>query len=103
MQGEKAAVNPEQVGPKPRRTMSFHPAWTAGEPSDCASRTVQPKVRSTPQRLMRSLPTSSPEADAFYAPLAPPNVSDDARLVQRQAFAGLPWASSFITMKSIVG
>ena len=27
--------------------------------------------------------------------LAPPNVSDDARLVQRQAFAGLLWSKQF--------
>jgi hypothetical protein len=31
------------------------------------------------------------EADAFYATIHPPAASDDERLVQRQAFAGLLW------------
>ncbi|MFL5381190.1 MAG: MGH1-like glycoside hydrolase domain-containing protein [Longimicrobiaceae bacterium] len=35
------------------------------------------------------------EADAFYAPLAAPEVSDDERMVQRQAFAGLLWSKQF--------
>jgi hypothetical protein len=35
------------------------------------------------------------EADAFYQPLAPPEVSDDERLIQRQAFAGLLWSKQF--------
>jgi len=35
------------------------------------------------------------EADAFYQPLAAPEVSDDERLVQRQAFAGLLWSKQF--------
>ena len=32
------------------------------------------------------------EADAFYASVSPPALTDDERLVQRQAFAGLIWA-----------
>jgi len=35
------------------------------------------------------------EADEFYAPLAAPEASDDERLVQRQAFAGLLWSKQF--------
>jgi hypothetical protein len=35
------------------------------------------------------------EADAFYLPLAAPEVSDDERSVQRQAFAGLLWSKQF--------
>jgi hypothetical protein len=35
------------------------------------------------------------EADAFYAQLAPPDISADATLVQRQAFAGLLWNKQF--------
>jgi len=34
-------------------------------------------------------------ADAFYLPLAPEEVSDDERRVQRQAFAGLLWSKQF--------
>jgi hypothetical protein len=35
------------------------------------------------------------EADAFYEPLSPPDSSEDARRVQRQAFAGLLWSKQF--------
>ncbi len=35
------------------------------------------------------------EADEFYAPLAAAPMSDDARHVQRQAFAGLLWSKQF--------
>jgi len=35
------------------------------------------------------------EADTFYAPLAAEETSDDERLVQRQAFAGLLWSKQF--------
>ena len=35
------------------------------------------------------------EADEFYAKLAPSDASDDARQVQRQAFAGMFWSKQF--------
>ena len=44
---------------------------------------------------MLSLPNGSQEADEFYDRLAPSDVSDDARQVQRQAFAGLLWSKQF--------
>lgn len=35
------------------------------------------------------------EADEFYAKLAPSDISDDAKNVQRQAFAGMLWSKQF--------
>ncbi len=35
------------------------------------------------------------EADAFYATILPPDLNDDERLVQRQAYAGLLWSKQF--------
>lgn len=35
------------------------------------------------------------EADEFYARFAPPELSSDARAVQRQAFAGMIWSQQF--------
>jgi len=35
------------------------------------------------------------EADAFYAAIQPATLSDDERLVQRQAFAGMLWSKQF--------
>jgi hypothetical protein len=39
--------------------------------------------------------TRQREADEFYASLAPAGISDDAKLVQRQALAGLLWSKQF--------
>ena len=49
-------------------------------------------VRRLRRRLRRS---ASREADEFYAPLMPPDASEDARRVQRQAFAGMLWSKQF--------
>jgi len=35
------------------------------------------------------------DADEFYAPLASAELSDDAKMVQRQAFAGMLWSKQF--------
>ena len=35
------------------------------------------------------------EADEFYAAVLPPGLSQDARLVARQAFAGMLWSKQF--------
>jgi hypothetical protein len=35
------------------------------------------------------------EADEFYADILPSNVSEDTRLVMRQAFAGMLWSKQF--------
>src|SRR5262245_25959883 len=35
------------------------------------------------------------EADAYYAALQPPALDADARLIQRQAFAGMLWSKQF--------
>ena len=35
------------------------------------------------------------DADAFYAAIQPPTLSDDERAVQRQAFAGMLWSKQF--------
>ena len=39
--------------------------------------------------------TRKKEADEFYAEQLPPGASDDEKLVQRQAFAGLLWSKQF--------
>ena len=95
VQGEKAAVNPDQVGSKAAAhyVLSTQP----GQP-------VRIRLRFTHGSLDGALDPDSfdavfaarlREADEFYARLAPPDVSDDARLVQRQAFAGLLWSKQF--------
>jgi hypothetical protein len=93
--GHHAAVNPMQVGTK----AAAHYPLTLG-PGE--SRTVCLRLRDVP-------PTGAPfgrafvelfrqrlhEADEFYATVIPARLSDDARLVMRQALAGLLWSKQF--------
>jgi hypothetical protein len=43
----------------------------------------------------QTMATRQAEADEFYAELAPPDSSDDEKLVMRQAYAGLVWSKQF--------
>jgi len=92
--GDSGAVNPEPAGTKVAAHYTF---------------TLAPKeTRAVLLRLSKSGDTRPPfagvadvfvarqaEADAFYRPLAPDGASGDARLVQRQAFAGLLWSKQY--------
>jgi hypothetical protein len=95
VQGDKGAVNPDQIGSK----ASAHYAVTV-----LPGRPVTIRVRFTngsaagaldPQAFDAVFAARLEEADEFYAALAPANVSEDARMVQRQAFAGLLWSKQF--------
>ena len=93
--GHHDAVNPAHTGTKAsaRYTLNVAPGET---------QTVR-------LRLMNDMNTSIPlgadftnlfaerrqEADAFYATVAPPDVSEDAKRVQRQALAGLLWSKQY--------
>jgi len=91
IQGNAGAVNPANTGTKVA-------AQYACQIEPGATETVYLRLSAEP-------PTESPaagsgvftgrqaEADAFYAAL--PGGSDDARLVQRQALAGLLWSKQF--------
>jgi hypothetical protein len=93
--GDKEAVNPDQVGTK----AAAHYVLNLGPG---ASRTL--RLRFTNRRDDASLTSSDfdasfekrlQEADEFYDSLAPADISEDARRVQRQAFAGLLWSKQF--------
>ena len=95
VEGRKDAVNPESVGTKTaayyRHTLA--PGWSA---------VTRLRLSSTPipgdpfgkefdvvfgQRMQ--------EAERFYETVIPKKLSDDARNVMRQAFAGLLWSKQF--------
>ena len=95
VQGNKSAVNPNQVGSK----VSAHYALTT-MPGQAATLRLRFTNRETEVAI--DVPAFDGvfterirEADEFYARLAPADVSDDARMVQRQAFAGLLWNKQF--------
>ena len=93
--GQRDTVNPNQVGSKaaalyiislpPGGVDTVHLRFT--NQSDLSGTTSQTFCEVFDQRIK--------EADDFYAELCPPYLSEDARQVQRQAFAGLLWSKQF--------
>jgi Glycosyl hydrolase family 63 C-terminal domain len=93
--GQKDAINPEQIGSK--AAAHYELTLPPG-----ASEII--RLRLTDQDHAGSFETSTcdglftqriREANEFYAELAPPDLSEDAQRVQRQAFAGLLWSKQF--------
>jgi hypothetical protein len=89
---EAGAVNPERKGTK--ASAHYHLRIAAGG-------TATMRLRLTDQSPRKGLLGAGfdkifaariTEADEFYARLAPPSLSADARHVQRQAFAGMLWS-----------
>jgi len=87
--GERDAVNPNAIGTK--ACVDYAVTIPAG-----ASQVW--RFRLTPKRLDQPLgevdaivAARKAEADEFYATVHPPKASDDERLVQRQALAGMLW------------
>ncbi|MCS6897508.1 MAG: glucosidase, partial [Nitrospira sp.] len=93
--GDRGAINPAKVGSKgaayyhwslgPGASAVIHLRFTNGENPEALARNVIDDI------FARRIE----EADEFYRDLAPSHLSDDARLVQRQAFAGLLWTKQF--------
>ncbi|MBI3966321.1 MAG: glucosidase, partial [Chloroflexi bacterium] len=93
VQGRREAINPQQTGTKAAAHYRFDVA--PGE-------TVTVRLRLSPERLTRPFDDAGrifdrriAEADEFYRAYGAAQLSDDARRVQRQAFAGLLWSKQF--------
>jgi len=90
--GEKTAVNPAKHGTKaalvyrktlqPGESLTVKLRLTAKEPGD---------VQGIDALMKRKIT----EADEFYRAVSAPAMKDDAKLVQRQAFAGLLWSKQY--------
>jgi hypothetical protein len=109
--GNHDAVNPDQTGTK--ASALYRLRIPSGGTSSIRLRFTnqEPRVvrHSAPRLVMSSTPktellgsafdaifsTRKNEADAFYSERAPEGLSEDARNVQRQAFAGLLWSKQF--------
>ena len=94
--GRADAVNPEREGTK--AAARYRLTVPAGGESRRASALVGRRERRRRVRRgvrSRCSRSASREADEFYARSPPPEASDDERLVQRQAFAGLLWSKQF--------
>ncbi len=102
VQGRSDAVNPEKTGTKAAANFRFRVE---------ASSEMTVKLRLTDRDLSRSAAKTQRlgpfadfdgtfaarkgEADEFYAGIIPETLSDDEKLVQRQAFAGMLWSKQF--------
>ena len=93
--GRQEAVNPARAGTKvaPRYRLTLGPG---------ATRTTRLRLTNTPmpgdpfgQVFDAIVAERLREADDFYATVIPRELSDDARRVMRQAFAGLLWSKQF--------
>ncbi|GIV80594.1 MAG: glucosidase [Litorilinea sp.] len=89
VEGDLAAVNPENVGTKGAALYSREIG---------PGKAVQLRLRLAPAELSHPLDGFDPifarrqeEADAFYAAIHPPELDEEERRIQRQAFAGLLW------------
>jgi mannosylglycerate hydrolase MGH1-like protein len=95
VKGHKAAVNPNQVGSKAAAhyVLTLPPGGSAEirlrftNHADVSAFTLQNFEAVFDARMQ--------EAGEFYETLAPDHVSEEARRVQRQAFAGLLWSKQF--------
>jgi hypothetical protein len=89
--GMKGAVNPRQTGTKAAARYSLQ--MQPGESKVIRLRFVDGDR--TFDDFDQVFAARIAEADEFYAPLAQPGSSDDARNVQRQGFAGMLWSKQF--------
>jgi len=93
--GDKEAVNPDPVGTK----VAAHYVLTV---ASGATQTVRLRLTKEESGVSCQGPSFDQvfslrrqDADEFYDSLAPSDLSDDAKAVQRQAFAGLLWSKQF--------
>src|SRR4030095_6434493 len=93
--GDKKAVNPEHIGSKAAAHYTL--TLTAGGTQSIRLRLTnkQRMSRFTKQNFDRVLTERIRDANEFYDHQAPSVLSEDARQVQRQAFAGLLWSKQF--------
>ncbi len=90
---EKGRLNPEGKGTK--AAAHLHVVIPGGASNSIQIRFTKDAVDRPFVDFDEIFQTRIREADAFYAAVQSPNLSDDERSVQRQAFAGLMWSKQF--------
>ncbi len=91
--GDRAAINPERVGTKAAAHYAFN--VPADRPVTMRVRLKREDAAPMEDDFDAILATRRAEADEFYAALQNGIADVDARLVQRQAFAGLLWGKQY--------
>jgi hypothetical protein len=93
--GDKDAVNPDRVGSKASARYVLNLLADGDATIRLRLTNVPDDGLMTSDRHDRVFMQRIHEADEFYAGLAPADLSEDGRKVQRQAFAGLLWSKQF--------
>jgi hypothetical protein len=93
--GDKAAVNPDQIGSKAAAHYVLNLAPGASRTIRLRFTNNRSEASSALSDFDATFTTRLREANEFYDSLAPSDLSEDARRVQRQAFAGLLWSKQF--------
>jgi len=95
VQGEKDAVNPDRVGTKAaaQYVLTLAPGETKTIKLRFTNDVQSPGFAK--QDFDQVFSARLKEANEFYDSLAPSHLSEDARRVQRQAFAGMLWSKQF--------
>jgi hypothetical protein len=98
--GATGAVNPARSGTKaaahytllvpPGGSAAIRGRFSPVSPSSFAARAYTPMAD-----VDATLATRQAEADEFYATVVPDTLSEDARTVMRQSYAGLLWSKQF--------
>lgn len=93
--GKTDAVNPAKIGSK--SAAHYKLTLAAGESKTVKLRLTDNVSLAKPfgKDFDKTFNERIKEADEFYETLTHPGISDDARNVQRQAFAGLLWSKQF--------
>ncbi len=96
--GAHGSVNPEQTGTK--AAARYRLTVPAGESVTLRFRLSDKEFNGGREKPFGALFDKTfrqriEEADAFYAKVSPPDLSDDAKKVMRQAFAGLLWSKQY--------
>ena len=96
--GNAAAANPDNFGTK--AAAHYESELGAGESKTiylrfCKNAMLELEKRNFVKYAEKLFAQRIREADNFYAEIIPENLSDDARNVMRQAFAGMIWSKQF--------
>jgi hypothetical protein len=95
VQGDKSAVNPQQRGTKVA-------AYYVLTLTSAETRTIRLRLSDRPDlthpfgpEFYTTFSDRLNETNEFYQQLTPPQINDDQRNIQRQAFAGLLWSKQY--------
>ncbi len=95
VRGDTEAVNPDKIGSKAAAHYTFTLAPGASDTVHLRLTNDKSPKGPTRKSFDETFTQRIQEANEFYDNLAPRTLSDDARRVQRQAFAGLLWSKQF--------